>query len=122
MVVTSSYEEAVYKVRRESFDVALLDLLMPAESFTLGSAAIVEHLGREIGAEFPLIFVMVLCGIKKIAVVTDGNHHQHPVVATVDWLCNNEFTVNGSRVLIQYAQLTTEGAKDWAKTFTDLLD
>lgn len=124
VVVISNYEEGLARImeNEERFDVALLDLLMPAEAYMLSPDAQAAHLGREIGVGYPLIFVMAAYGIKHIAVVTDGNHHHHPVVATVDWVCRDTFTVNGSKVLIRYAGLTPDGAKDWAQILSELLE
>lgn len=106
VVTTSEYTEARNLADNDEFDIALLDLLMPAEATTLGTEACVEHLGREIAIGFPL--AMSLAGkVKRIAVATDTNHHNHPMSAVVDWFGYGEkpLVINGTTVLIIHARL-----------------
>ena len=116
------YGEARKLARDESFDVALIDLLMPAEATTLGPEARVDHVGREIAIGFPLL--LSLAGsVKKIAVATDTNHHNHPMSAAVDWFGRDQpLVVNGSTVLIMHAPLCDDGKKNWEKALELLLD
>lgn len=66
-----------------NFDVVMTDLLVPASSQAMGEAG-----KRLIGQEMPLgttIALLALCaGVKKVAVVTDMNHHHHPASASFD--------------------------------------
>ncbi len=65
------------------FDIVLTDLLVPASRQAQGDA------GRKfVGQEMPLgttIALLAICaGVKKVAVVTDMNHHHHPASAAFD--------------------------------------
>ena len=53
VVALNSYGEANRLVRQEQFDVALVDLLMPAEEMTLGEEGL-KHLGSQIGVGYAL--------------------------------------------------------------------
>ena len=123
-VVTAvcEYGEARELARKGDFDVALIDLLMPAEATTLGEQARVDHVGREIAIGFPLL--LSLAGsVGKIAVATDTNHHNHPMSAAVDWFGRNQkLVVNGSTALIMHAPLCEDRAKNWENILERLLD
>jgi CheY-like chemotaxis protein len=122
VTVLIDYSEAQKLVQVESFDVALLDLLMPAESTTLGSKAIEEHVGREIAIGFPLALTMAMAGIPRVAVATDTNHHHHPMSAAVDWFYGEKkLVVNGAVVIIMHSPMDADGAKDWGKILERLL-
>ncbi len=85
VVALFDYTEAVQQARDEDFDVALIDLLMPAEPTTLGPDAMAEHVGREIGVGFPMALIFAQAGIPLIAVATDSNHHAHPDHGLAAW-------------------------------------
>jgi len=68
---------------RPDFDVVLTDLLVPASRQAQGDV------GRAlVGKEMPLGTIIALlalvAGVKKVAVVTDMNHHNHPASAAFD--------------------------------------
>lgn len=117
VVALCDYTEAQNRAK-EGFDVALIDLLMPAEPTMLGDEACKEFVGREIAIGFPLVLEFSRLGIKRIAVATDTNHHNHPMSAVVDWFNGRDLEVNGARVCIMHAPLTADGAKDWAGILT----
>lgn len=121
VVALSDYGEARKRAEGGSFDAALIDLLMPAEPTTLGTEARKEFVGREIAIGFPLILELTHLGIKKVAVATDMNHHNHPMSAVVDWFHSSELTVNGAKVLIMHAPMCEDGVKDWGKILTALI-
>lgn len=121
VVTVSEYGDARKLAKEGGFDVALLDLLMPAEATMLGSDARTEYVGREIAIGFPLL--LSLAGlIGKIAVATDINHHNHPMSAAVDWfLGDRKLVVNGATVLIMHAPMSEDGTKNWGKVLERLL-
>ena len=121
VAATSGYGEARELAGKGEFDIALLDLLMPAETTTLGSNAIAEHAGREIAIGFPLI--LALAGsVKAIAVATDMNHHNHPMSAAVDWFPGGrKLVVNGTVVRIMHSPMDQDGCKDWTEVLKRLL-
>lgn len=120
VTVFSSYVEARLASETQKFDAALIDLMMPSEGMMLSQEGFTDHLGREEGVGFPMIFALVMHGIPKIAVVTDTNHHAHPLSAMVDWFDQTSFTINGSRVLIRHAKFHPDGTKDWCHALDEL--
>lgn len=118
VTAVGSYTDALRLAREQTFDVALIDMLMPAEAQTLGPAAIEQFLGAEIGIGFPMLMKLALCGVKKVAMATDTNHHAHPMSAAVDWFNGAELSINGARAFILHTQLRSDGAKDWARVLS----
>ena len=113
LTTLSDYTDAVHIVRSTAFDVALLDLLMPAEAETLGAEGL-AFLGEEIPVGFPLAIEMALCGVPQIIVATSTNHHNHPASAIVDWFgYRRTARINDSVVRFIHAPLTEDQGKDW---------
>jgi len=65
------------------FDVVLTDLMVPASGQAQGQEG-----DRFVGQEMPLgttiALLALVAGVKKVAVVTDMNHHSHPASAAFD--------------------------------------
>jgi CheY-like chemotaxis protein len=121
VVALSSYEDAARLVEKEkSFDVALIDLLMPAEAMMLGGEGL-QFLGQPQDVGFSLPMKLALEGVKKIAVLTDMNHHSHPASAIFDWFLGKEINISGSEVHFMHAQLTKEGTKNWLAALEALI-
>ena len=93
---------------------------MPAEPTTLGDRARKEFIGREIAIGFPLVLELSRLGIKRIAVATDMNHHNHPMSAVVDWFHSVKLMVNGAEVSIMHAPMRDD-AKDWGEVLWNLM-
>ena len=68
---------------RNSFDAVLTDLMVPASGQAQGKKG-----SPLVGQEMPLGSIIALFalaqGVKKVAVVTDMNHHHHPASAALD--------------------------------------
>ncbi|MFA6383210.1 MAG: hypothetical protein WCX17_02205 [Parcubacteria group bacterium] len=123
VVAVSGYEDAVNELRKgEKFDIALLDLLMPAEGMTLGGDGL-KYLGQPIDIGFSLAMKLALEGIKEIAVVTDMGHHSHPASAIFDWFLGKKLTICGSNVRCMHAHIIRDNddVKDWAAALESLL-
>lgn len=112
VVALSSYAEARHRAQQEQFDVALVDLLMPAEEMTLGSEGL-KHLGEQIGVGYALALDLPHGNVGAVVVATDTNHHNHPLSAIVDWFHSKPLNVNGKLVRIIHARLKEDGTKDW---------
>ena len=119
VVALCDYTEAREEAKKGGFDVALIDLLMPAEPQTLGVEAVKEFVGTEIAIGFPMAISLAILGIGKIAVVTDTNHHNHPMSAAVDWF-QGKVQIAGASVIITHAYLNSDGAKDWEAALKSL--
>lgn len=123
------YTEAVALLTEGApFDVLLSDLLMPAEPQTLGAEGL-RFLGHEIPIGLVLAFRAAAVGVKYVAVITDANHHNHPMSAAIDWINpaywrqdgTRLFVVNDTRVLIAHAPMTSDGCKNWAEALEAVL-
>lgn len=121
LVTTDSYEEAIGLLAEDTdLEVLLSDLLMPAEPYALGTEGL-KYLGHEMPIGLVLALRAALVGVKMVAVITDANHHNHPMSAALDWITPaywtsdkaNVLNVNGSRVLIAHAGLDEHGRKNW---------
>ena len=128
LTCVDSYEEAIGLLKPSTnIEVLLSDLLMPAEPYALGPQGM-KFLGTSIPIGLILALRAAKVGVPLIAVVTDANHHNHPMSAAVDWLnpayWNDKVTgllhIEGSRVLIAHALLLADGRKDWAKALSVL--
>jgi CheY-like chemotaxis protein len=117
----SSYERAAIRAADGiPCDVALIDLLMPAEGMTLGEEGL-RYLGQPLDVGFSLAMKLALHGVERIAVVTDMNHHHHPSSAIMDWFLGKTLDICGSKVRFMHARMTDEGAKDWLAALDELL-
>lgn len=87
ITVASSYVEACRLLRPDTkFDMVLLDLMMPAADMReLGSNRL-EFKGKELPMGTILAFQALRAGVKKVGVLTDTNHHNHPASAAFDYL------------------------------------
>ena len=119
VVALNSYGEAHRQVRQEQFDVALVDLLMPAEEMTLGEEGL-KHLGSQIGVGYALAIDLPYGNVGGVVVATDTNHHNHPLSAIVDWFHDKSLIVNGKPVRIIHASLNEDGTKNWVKALQAL--
>lgn len=84
LTVVGTYDEAEdLLMRSPNFDVVMTDLMVPASSHEQGAEG-----WHFVGQEMPLGSIIALLalaeGVKKVAVVTDTNHHHHPASAALD--------------------------------------
>lgn len=125
-VVAFDNYESVLAMRPEvltAFDVALLDLLMPAEYCGALGGAGLEFLGQPFAIGYVLSVHLARSGIRHTAVATDMNHHHHPAASLMDTV-NGPFLVNGNRILWTHAPMKdVEGirVKDWSGVLTRVL-
>ena len=111
-----SYEPALELLSRSTdlspppFDALLCDLLMPAEPMTLGPEGM-QYLGHEMPIGLVLAIRAATAGVQLVAVITDANHHNHPMSAAVDWLGVPLLTKDGV-IWVQHAKIQN-GVKNW---------
>ncbi len=121
VVLFSSYWEAREAVRgNQQFDVALLDMLMPAEGNVLGLEGQSKWLGVEMDFGIGTAIELARLGIMYVAVATDSNHHNHPASAMIDWFNRKKLRINDSRVVIMHSPMH-DGVKDWASVLEILM-
>lgn len=65
------------------FDAVLTDLLVPASGNAQGTKG-KEFVGKEMPLGTTIALLAISNGIKRVAVVTDTNHHDHPASAAFD--------------------------------------
>ncbi|MEK9157622.1 MAG: hypothetical protein AAB638_00350 [Patescibacteria group bacterium] len=86
------------------FDVVLTDLLVPASNNQQGREGY-----RFVGQEMPLGTVIAIralaAGIKRVAIITDMNHHNHPASAAFDHL--KGFSIGDVRLMCDNDNVTT---------------
>lgn len=123
-----SYEPAIKLLQSGTdIDVLLSDLLMPAEEYALGGEGM-NYLGHEIPIGFVLMLRAAQAGVKFAAVVTDTNHHCHPMSAAIDWINPAYWSgdgetcmqINNTKTMVAHAPLK-DGVKDWATVLKMLL-
>jgi len=71
-------------MEERTFDMILTDLYMPTECAGLTQAAAEEYGGRLIPVGLPIALQAKSLGVQRIAVVSDGNHHNHPISWALD--------------------------------------
>jgi CheY-like chemotaxis protein len=93
-----------------SFDVVLVDLLIPASRYGLAPEAM-DFAGKEMPIGIFLALLAAKHGARYVAVHTDSDHHSHPASTCFDafnphrdgWVGERRptsFTVEGARVLL----------------------
>jgi len=81
---------------RHNFDVVLTDLLVPASRQAQGPQG-EEMVGKEMPLGATIALLAIAVGVKKVAVVTDMNHHNHPASAAFD--CFGEICKPGANLI-----------------------
>lgn len=125
--VCETYKEGVELIRSRTFDVALLDLLMPPESFMLSGTAFEKVVGSEFPAGIFTALVAARAGVKNIRIITDASHHDHPATALIDYISwGTEIACgNASRITFEKARTVqiprstdrvNDSVKDWTST------
>lgn len=85
LTIVESYEAAEKELTSgEKFEVVLVDLMLPSPGTALGQEAEAKYLGQEMPLGFPLMLLALKSGCKKVGIVTNTNHHDHPMSAVID--------------------------------------
>lgn len=125
-VVAHDNYESVLAMRPEtlgSFDVALLDLLMPTEYCGALGGAGLEFLGQPFAIGYVLSVYLARSGVRFTVVATDMNHHHHPAASLMDTVTGS-FRVNNNRILWIHApmkEVDSVWIKDWPIVLTRIL-
>lgn len=116
--IAAGYQEAIAMLERDIFDVVLTDLELPMSSHMLGSGFV---LGKPEPYGYAIAMEAARNGCKKIAIVTDGNHHSGPHQATFDRFIQAPIKIEGATLLMQFAS-TVDDAKCWRTSLKRLDD
>ncbi len=135
ITIAKNYEEGKKCLETASiqrrYHILLTDLMMPkGGSETMGSEGM-KYIFDLLPFGFPLAFHAAKIRIPYIAIVTDINHHNHPISAAIDpisgayWRESGSelslYKVNDSKLGIFHAPFTEDGRKDWQKVLEVLL-
>lgn len=95
----SDEDASVQALKLFRWDVVLIDLMLPASDQKLCSEY--QHLaGQEMPLGTTLAFLALKRGVKRVAVVTDTNHHDNPASAALD-VMGSSFSIGDARVYIE---------------------
>lgn len=116
------YDRGIELLKQEQYDLVLLDMLMPASAEMLGPDGL-RYIGQQIGIGLILIFAAAAQNVPNILMLTDANHHNHPLSAALDHIApaywdeevSGTFQVNSSKVVLAHAPLKEDDSKDWLK-------
>ena len=128
LTLAHNYEHAKqYLIQSEKspYDILLTDLMMPKGGRDTMSHKGIEYIFDLLPYGFPLAFLAAKQNIPYISIVTDINHHDHPMSACIDnlsdayWNDNTSnaslYHINNSLLGIFHAPFLKDGAKDWMK-------
>jgi CheY-like chemotaxis protein len=121
VAIARNFDEAVRFLTTRKFDVVLTDLLM-----VKGSLDTMGKVGRtmvftEMGYGFAVAWIAASRGVERIAVLSDANHHDHPMSYALDFFDDKPFTMGHARVIFSNHCLK-DGVKDWAKFLKQLTE
>jgi len=119
LTIATGYEEAMRILGNEKFDVVLTDLQMPMSSRTLSSTAF--RLGELVPYGIMLMIEAAHQGAKRVAVVTDLNHHTDWVSAAFDHF-SYSVKIEGAKVLMMHAPMKQDESGEWVKDWVEALN
>ena len=113
------------------YNVLLTDLMMPKGGRETMGPEGMKYIFDLLPFGFPLAFLAAKAGIPYIGIVTDVNHHDHPLSAAIDpisgayWNKSDSqqslYRINDSKLGIFHAPFTADSRKDWNKVLEVLL-
>ncbi len=131
--IAVDYESGVKAIEKVP-DVMLTDLMMPKGNANTLSPEGMQYLFDEFPYGFPLALLAAKQGVKYIGVVTDINHHNHPMSACLDVISgaywrkeeakNSIYRINNSLLGIFHAPFIEENErkKDWKSVLEILIE
>lgn len=132
LVLARNYEEG--RSALESgyhYTVLLTDLMMPKGGRETMGPEGMKYIFDLLPLGFPLAFLAAKIKVPYIGIVTDVNHHDHPISAAIDpisgayWRESGSesplYKINESKLGIFHAPFTEDGRKDWNKVLEVLL-
>jgi len=118
--IKAIYQAAEKRATHIPFDAVLTDVMIPKGGYECmsdkGRALVAKQKEMPYG---PVIALRALqIGIKKVGVLTQGNHHDDPFVFAFDGL--GKFTLGDVEIFCGSGLDTPKGVKDWAKLLSFL--
>lgn len=135
LTIAKNYEEGKKHLETASihrrYHVLLTDLMMPKGGRETMGPEGMKYIFDLLPFGFPLALLAAKIRIPYIGIVTDVNHHDHPLSAAIDSISGaywresgselSLYKVNDSKLGIFHAPFTEDGRKDWNKVLEVLL-
>lgn len=102
------------------FDVAILELLMPAVDIGLDQNGQNIFLGHKVAAGWPLLIYCVLNNVKHICLLTNTPPENNPHSVLINWFGDKKFRLGLSEVVITHAELKEDGTKNYVSALARL--
>lgn len=112
VMAVTSYDHAQALIETEKFDIVLLDLLVPASAKMMGGKG-EKFIGQEMPVTPFLLLLALQRGVKRIGILTDAGHHDHPASACLDMFRGQSVGVGDVRIVLSNADV---GEKDHVRT------
>ncbi|MBI4709304.1 MAG: hypothetical protein HY764_03835 [Candidatus Portnoybacteria bacterium] len=104
------------------FDVVLTDVMLPKGGNQCMNAKGEELVSKQ--GEMPYGPIIVLralqAGVKKVGIITQGNHHDDPFVFAFDRLFG--FSAGDTKLVASNHMETKDGLKDWGRLLAELVE
>ncbi len=125
LTIVSTYDEAQDLLEdnaKYNFDVVLTDLLVPASERNLGPKGY-HYAGQEMPLGTTIALLALKVGVKRVAIVTDANHHNHPAAEALGpFDYGNPFNIGDIRMICTDNSLTRVDAETCLKVDEKFLD
>lgn len=121
VVVAIHFDDAVPLINGK-FDVVLTDLLMPKGSRETMGPNGMALIFDEMAFGFAISFIAAYRGVHMIAVLSDANHHDHPMSYALDYLAS-PFQLGDCKLVFSNCWLIKWGdeyVKDWKRALDEL--
>lgn len=112
VTIVGTYSEASKLLGAKQWDALLTDLNLPADGGDVCRPLTVDAQQALEGQEMPvgsiLAFQALQCGVKRVGVLTDANHHQSFSTCAVDWVgCDKNAIRFGDARLFVSSKMTS---------------
>ena len=124
LTIAKNYEEGKKFLENSSYNVVLTDLMMPKGGRETMGPEGMKYIFDLLPFGFPLAFLAAKRKVPNIGIVTDVNHHDHPISAAIDPIStywrepdseSSFYRINESKLGIFHAPFIEDGRKDWNK-------
>ena len=116
LTTVSTFSEAAKMLCKKKWDVVMTDVFMPGESDGLGPEG-KKHVGELIPVGLVVALMALKNNIPEIYIVSDTNHHDHPMSWAMDEIKNSSYEKPDGRIkcLCFFTESNCERVKDWKK-------
>ena len=113
-----NYDGARAFLQNNKVDVLLTDLMMPKGTNTGMSEKATELSGEQMPYGFAIALQAAKENVPNIAVITDANHHEHPMIWATDPLAYGPLKVENS--VLRFYQRSKDKPEYWKEILNDL--